>query len=74
MRVCIKLFANFRKDRFNETFREYPAGTECQYVIHDLGLGDGQVGILLVNHQHAAPSQVLRDGDTLSLFPLIGGG
>jgi len=74
MRVCIKLFANFRKDRFNEAYREYPAGTECRDVIQDLGLAEAQVGILLVNHQHATHSQVLRDGDTLSIFPLIGGG
>lgn len=74
MRILVKLFANFRDGRFKEEIREFPPETDCRAVVKALGLTEGQIGIILVNNQHALLAHVMRDGDTLALFPLIGGG
>ncbi len=39
-----------------------------------LGLEAGEAGIVLVNGRHANLDHELGDQDTLSLFPLVGGG
>jgi len=74
MNIQVKLFAGFREGRFQEAPQEYPPGTNCRTIVQALGLTEGQIGIILVNNCHAGLPKVLEDGDTLSLFPLIGGG
>jgi len=73
MRIMVKLFATFRKGRFDAEIREVPPGTTVSTVIDELRL-PGSVGIIFVNSQHADPTRQLSDGDTLSIFPLVGGG
>jgi len=72
--VTVKLFAHFRDGRFKEEQREYPEGADCRHVLGTLGLGDRELGILMVNNRHARLEHPLTHGDTLSLFPLVGGG
>lgn len=74
MHITVKLFATFRTGRFKEAQKEYPEGTVCASIIAELGLSEGEIGIIMVNGRHGAPDQALRQGDTLSLFPLVGGG
>ncbi len=74
MQVTVKLFADFRRGRFASRTLEYPPGATVARVLEELGLPDKEVGIALVNGRHADTSGVLNDGDTLSLFPVIGGG
>ena len=74
MRITVKLFATFRNNRFKTAEQEHPEGTVCRQIIHGLGLTEAEIGVIMVSGRHAALDQVLRDGDTLSLFPLIGGG
>jgi molybdopterin synthase sulfur carrier subunit len=73
MRVTVKLFATFRKGRFDVDVREVPTGTTVSNVVDEMRL-PGSIGILFVNSQHADLSRELSDGDTLSIFPLVGGG
>lgn len=74
MKITVKLFATFRTGRFKEAVQELRPGTDCREVILSVGLTEAEIGIVLVNGRHAALEQVLNDGDTLSLFPLVGGG
>ena len=74
MIVIIRLFAHFRNGRFAEAERSFPEGVDCRQVVLALGLRPGEVGILLVNGQHAPLDARLKEKDTLALFPLIGGG
>jgi len=74
MNITVKLFATFRVDRFREKGRDYPEGSTCREVLADVGIGEEELGILLVNGRHAPLEQVLDEGDAVSLFPLIGGG
>ena len=74
MNVTVKLFATFRIGRFKVEERDYPPGTTCRDVIADVGLSEAELGIVLINGRHAALDARLGEGDTLSLFPLVGGG
>lgn len=72
--VNVKLFANFRQDRFKEARRVYPSGTTIADIIADLGIGMEEIGMIFLHGRHAEPDHVLKDGDVLALFPLLGGG
>ncbi len=74
MTVTVKLFATFRKGRFREDVRQYQEGTTVGQVIHELELPEDELGAILVNARHAEEDYVLQNGDTLSIFPLVGGG
>jgi sulfur carrier protein ThiS len=40
----------------------------------DFGIPEQEAAIIIVNGRRRRPETVLLDGDTVSLFPLIGGG
>ena len=72
--VTIKLFAHFRNGRFKEAEHQFDPGVDCRQVILGLGFGLGEMGIVMVNGQHAPLDYQLNERDTLALFPLVGGG
>lgn len=74
IKVTVKLFASFRRDRFREAVQNRPSGTRIAGVIADLGIEPEDIGMIFVRGRHAEPEQMLRDGDTLALFPRLGGG
>ncbi len=74
MTVTVRLFATFRVGRFAEETRAYLAGSSIADVIARLHLPEVQIGMILLNARHAEPYHELHDGDTLSIFPLVGGG
>lgn len=74
MKVTVKLFASFRVDRFKVKEYDLPAETTCGEVSASLKISDEELGIILVNGRHVQLSQTLKEGDMLSLFPLVGGG
>ena len=74
MNVTVKLFASFRTGRFDIETCDYPEGTTVADVADGLGLPHSELGIMLVNSRHVKLERVLSEGDTLALFPLLGGG
>lgn len=74
MNVTIKLVGIFQIDRFKEAVREYPPGTRVREVVEQLRIPAPLLGIVLVNDVHASVEDVLGDGDTLCILPLIDGG
>jgi len=74
MNITVKLFATFRNGRFKVARQEHPQGTSCRTIMLGLGLSEDEIGVVLVNGRHVPLDQVLHDGDTLALFPLVGGG
>jgi sulfur-carrier protein len=74
MQINVKLFATFRVGRFSVELREYPLGTRVADVISQLQIPEGLIGMIMLNNRHAEPERELNAGDTLSLFPLVGGG
>lgn len=74
MNITVKLFATFRIDRFDIETRSYQAGTTVAEVVRELNLEEKELGIMLVNSRHVKLDHQLAEGDTLALFPLVGGG
>jgi molybdopterin converting factor small subunit len=72
--VKVKLFASFRDGRFIEKEWAYSEGLTVGRILEELAIDKKEVGVLLVNSRLTEPDYQLREGDTLSIFPLIGGG
>jgi molybdopterin converting factor small subunit len=54
--------------------QELAEGTEVRAVVLSLGLTEEEIGIVMLNGRHGELDSKLAHGDTLSLFPLVGGG
>lgn len=74
MRITIKLFATFRDQRFKVDVRELPENSRVEDVLCLLNITAEEVAICLVNGRDGNLDQLLLDGDTLALFPPVGGG
>jgi sulfur carrier protein ThiS len=72
--VTIKLFASFREGRFDISRRACAPGTTVAGLVRELGIAPEEVGVLLVGGRHAALEHVAAAGDTIAIFPLLGGG
>ena len=77
MIVQLKFFAGLR-EAIPGGQSPYPAeisdGETVQDVLDRFAVPRDKPKILLVNGRHAELSQILRDGDTLSVFPPVAGG
>jgi molybdopterin synthase sulfur carrier subunit len=74
MYVTVKLFATLRKDRFDEKDLELPDGVTAGEIIDMLAIPPTEVTLIFINGRHSVPETKLTRGDTLALFPPIGGG
>lgn len=74
MRITVKLFATFRAGRFDIKSRQYPDGTTVAQIIDELELPREKLGIIMVNSRHVDLDREMRDGETVAIFPLVGGG
>lgn len=74
MHITVKLFASFRTGRFEIETCDYPPGTTVADVADTLKLPQNELGIMMINNRHVKLERVLAEGDTLALFPLLGGG
>jgi molybdopterin converting factor small subunit len=74
MRVTVKLFATFREGRFKVEKRELPEESRLLDVLQPLNIKPEEVAICLVNGRNVNELHVLKDGDTIALFPPVGGG
>jgi len=74
MQVTVKLFANFRNNRFMKKVLTIAPGVTVGAIVTELAIAEEEVGVILINGRHAGLDQTLAEGDNLSLFPLIGGG
>lgn len=74
MRIKIKLFASLRAGRFDAAEKELPDGASVRGALGAASVPEKEAAIIFINGKHAGPDAVLRDGDVLAVFPLIGGG
>ncbi len=70
----VRLFASLRVGRFTEKEAGWAEGMTVRRLLEELAIDMREVGVLFVNSRHVQPDYVLAEGDTLSVFPLIGGG
>ena len=74
MQIKVRLFATLRDGRGKELMMELDSGTTPQMIIDILEIKREDVAILLVNGMDGKFEQQLNDGDTVSIFPPVGGG
>jgi len=74
MHVTVKLFATLRKNRFDEKEFELADGVTAGEIIDRVGIPPAEVTLIFINGRHSMPETKLAEGDTLALFPPIGGG
>ena len=74
MEITVKLYSVLQIKRFQEKQISYPDGSTVDDVVRALKLPAEHVDILLVNGVHVPPDQVLKEGDVLSVLPMVEGG
>ena len=74
MQVTVKLFADLREGRFEVESTEVADQSRVTDVVQSLNIPPDQVKICLVNGRDAGTDRVIQNGDTVSLFPPVGGG
>ena len=74
MQIRVKLSGAFRVGRFKEEIHDYPPGTSIRQVVDRLQLPEQILGIVLINGMHAGFEDLLRDGDSLTILPIVDGG
>ena len=74
MQVNVKLFATLREGRFKAEIAEIAENSRVEDVIKKYDLPPEEIAICLVNGRDADNEYVLNSGDTVSLFPPVGGG
>lgn len=72
--LTVKLYGVFRIDRFKQQRLECAAGISVDEVVEHLRLNRRLLGTVLINGRHVDPADILTDGDTLALLPILEGG
>ncbi|MFT9497880.1 MoaD/ThiS family protein [Anaerosolibacter sp.] len=74
MSIKVRLFATLRNGRGKELIVDVETNRTPDEVINGLDIPKEDVAILLVNGRDGTLDQLLQDGDTVSIFPPVGGG
>ncbi len=74
VKITVKLFASLREGRFDIAAKTVPEAMPVGQIIETLGIPLSQVSIVFLNGRHAKRNDLAQDGDTLALFPPVGGG
>lgn len=73
--VTVKLFAQYRENRFKVEQKVYSKGISAKDIIEELGVAKTlPLGVLMINSRHESESYILQEGDIIALFPKVGGG
>ena len=73
MRATVKLFAQLRDGRFKAEKIRIEEQTRVKDVVEGLDIPPQEVAICLVNGHDTGIESVIQNGDTVALFPQIGG-
>lgn len=74
MKITVHLQSILRKGRFESSDIYAPDGGTASDLIDLLDISRDRVGIIVVNRADATFDHPLADGDTLTLYPPLGGG
>ncbi|OHD81582.1 MAG: molybdopterin synthase sulfur carrier subunit [Spirochaetes bacterium RIFOXYC1_FULL_54_7] len=74
MKTTIKLFASLREGRFDSHPCELAEGATVQDALDSANISAAEAAILFLNGRHTQPEHLLTDGDSLAIFPPVGGG
>ncbi|ABR50713.1 thiamineS protein [Alkaliphilus metalliredigens QYMF] len=74
MEVKVRLFATLRDGRGKELMLDLPGEVTPERIINELDIPQKEIAILLINGRDGTFSTILKEEDTVSLFPPVGGG
>lgn len=74
LQLTVKLFATFRQGRFEVAELDRPEGSTLGELLDAVGIPRAELGILLVRGRHAELDHQPAAGDTIAIFPKVGGG
>ncbi len=74
MQIKVRLFATLREGRGKEQMMDFTNIATPQAIFDRLDIPSEDVAILLINGFDGNFNQPLKDGDTVSIFPPVGGG
>ncbi|SHE46274.1 MoaD/ThiS family protein [Alkalibacter saccharofermentans] len=74
MKFKVKLFATLREGRGKILDMDESEGTVIKEVAQKLDIPEKDIAILLLNGRDAKLSDLISEGDTISIFPPVGGG
>jgi len=74
--VRLNLYAALRDKYPGLAGKELPLqeGETVGALLERIGISSGRIGIIMVNSARETPEAVLKGGDTIHLFPMLGGG
>lgn len=73
MQITVKLYGSLCIGRFSFALRDYPDCSTIATIVQDLGISPEYL-IRLINGIHASFDEIVQDGDTVSLLPMLDGG
>ncbi len=53
---------------------EFPSGTTVGDVIRKLAIPEDEITLIFINGRHSELAATPEEGDTVALFPAVGGG
>lgn len=74
MRITVKLFAGLRTNNKKELFLNIMEGATPRDIIRQLNISEKDATIIMINGRNRGLDTVLYEGDTVSIFPPVGGG
>lgn len=74
MKVTVKLFATLRENNEKEMDLDVSEGTTPLDIIKRTNISEKDVSIIMINGRAKGLDTILKEGDTLALFPPVGGG
>lgn len=74
MHITVKLFAMLRTGRFDVKDFDLSDEVTIDEIIRKIGIPKTDITLIFINGRHSTPEAKLGEGDTLALFPPIGGG
>ncbi len=72
--IEVRFFATLRDGRGKITQIPAEEITTASDILRCFEIPEQEVSILLINGFHSKPSDSVKDGDVISLFPPVGGG
>ena len=74
MQIKVKLFASLRKQVGEKELELNISGQKVRDVVKSLDLSENDNFIIMINGLHCKIDHPLKEGDVLSIFPMIAGG
>ncbi|MDD2480567.1 MAG: MoaD/ThiS family protein [Lutispora sp.] len=74
MDIKVKLFAYLREGRDKVVLLDMNEGDTIKKAVKILNIDPKEISILLINGRDANIDSILVQGDTVSIFPPVGGG